>query len=267
MLLQANTNIERIIAKIDNDFNPDFSDWIPRVGAWCIDAMGLIGCFNTEKKRNKYKVVDRIAYINFPIKGDIKVYDCNGCEIKKLGDNSCCNNENHSTGSKEWEDRTIIHKIENVRETVAVQATQINGIVPPRYNVTEIVKGDINSRNYVITGTNKIELNFDTDCITVEVNTIKTEMSGMCGCELPVIPNNAHVIEAITYYCIYKMLCRGAKHPVFNLGASQYGTNPYYLWIQEKEVARRSYINEGEDDDSSKLFRSALFIHAFDPRN
>ena len=31
--------MESIIAKIDNDFNPDNSDWINRVPAWCVDAM------------------------------------------------------------------------------------------------------------------------------------------------------------------------------------------------------------------------------------
>ena len=31
MIKQDTTNIERIIAKIDNDFNPDNSDWIPNV--------------------------------------------------------------------------------------------------------------------------------------------------------------------------------------------------------------------------------------------
>ena len=39
MLNNVNTSVERIIAKIDNDFNPDGSDWIPRVIAWTIDAM------------------------------------------------------------------------------------------------------------------------------------------------------------------------------------------------------------------------------------
>lgn len=51
MLNESNTNIERIIAKIDNDFNPDNSDWIPRVAAWCIDAMSQIDVLPTEKYR------------------------------------------------------------------------------------------------------------------------------------------------------------------------------------------------------------------------
>ena len=33
--------VEHIIANIDNDFNPDNNDWIPRVAAWCNDAVVL----------------------------------------------------------------------------------------------------------------------------------------------------------------------------------------------------------------------------------
>ena len=62
------------------------------------------------------------------------------------------------------------------------------------------------------------------------------------------------------------MLCRGYKHPVFNLNASQYGTNPYYIWTQLKEEAKRSVLNNNADD-GSKLFRSNLFISTFDPRD
>lgn len=40
-------NIERLIGKIDNDFNPDNSDWIPRVGAWVIDGLSQLKCIPT----------------------------------------------------------------------------------------------------------------------------------------------------------------------------------------------------------------------------
>ena len=39
MLNNQNTNVERIIAKIHNDFNPHNSAWIHRVAAWPNDAM------------------------------------------------------------------------------------------------------------------------------------------------------------------------------------------------------------------------------------
>ena len=42
-MLNNNTiSVEKIIAKIDYDFNPDGSDWIPRVISWTIDAMGQL---------------------------------------------------------------------------------------------------------------------------------------------------------------------------------------------------------------------------------
>ena len=33
--------IEHIIGKLDNDFNPDGSDWIPRVPAWCLSLIHI----------------------------------------------------------------------------------------------------------------------------------------------------------------------------------------------------------------------------------
>ena len=75
------------------------------------------------------------------------------------------------------------------------------------------------------------------------------------------------LIEAIAYYCMYKMLCRGYKHPVFNLNASQYGTNPYYMWNQLKDEAKRSVIAGVVDDADADLFRSNLFVNTFDPRH
>ena len=61
MLNKINTNVELIIAKIDNDFNPDTSDWIPRVAAWAIDAMSQLKLLSTERKKRTLKVIDRIA--------------------------------------------------------------------------------------------------------------------------------------------------------------------------------------------------------------
>lgn len=267
--MEEYTNIERIIAKIDNDFNPDNSDWIPRVGAWVIDALGIIGCTPTEKRRITLNVKDKIAYSNIPLNSGIKVYDENGCLIKKLTNNNQCCNHNVLTGSEkntELSNTMSYYENKSVNEETEI-ATQINGVFPARYNVVSLIKNNNNlDKNYVIVDKNTIELNYDAKCIVVEVDGVKTEHSGMCGCELPVIPNNSLLIEAIAYYCMYKMLCRGYKHQVFNLNASQYGTNPYFIWTQLKDKAKRSVINEGVDMDVSKLWRSAFFVNTFDPR-
>ena len=99
MLNTNYTTVERIIAKIDNDFNPNNSDWIPRVAAWCIDAMQQLDVLLTEKVRKKLTVKGGIAMSDCCLKGlDIKVFDKNGCEIPKAGTRGSCGCNNSSTG-------------------------------------------------------------------------------------------------------------------------------------------------------------------------
>lgn len=278
-LNKTNTNVERIIAKIDNDFNPDNSDWIPRVGAWCIDAMSMIDCLCLERKKVKLAVKDRIAISSCPIDNNgIKVYDSNGCKIKEAGDaqNGC---DCSSTGGVQKSETTELSTSAGLYETNNPIATAPDYLVaetlnadkewPGRYRINEYNLGQDNTkeRNYVLVDCNKIELNFDTDCIVIEYDAVKTEPTSL-GYELPVIPNNGVLIEALVYYCMYKMLCRGYKHPVFNLQASQYGTNPYYIWTQIKEEARRSVLANqfDSDEDIAKILRSNFYINTFDPR-
>lgn len=273
------TTVDRIIAKIDNDFNPDNSDWIPRVGAWCIDAMQQLDVLRTKKKKVKLNVIDRIAHSNCDLdNAKFSIYDNNGCKIKEADSESCCSMIDPSTGegtsetsasinTQELSD-TVSHIHNNNAVSDKVIAETINDKTPYKWNVRVSKDNVVNEHNYVLVGSNKIELNFDADYIYLETDMVETYCSNNYNCELPVIPNNGLLIEAIAYYCVYKMLCRGYKHPVFNLQASQYGTNPYYIWTTLKEEARRSVINDGVDDgDSEHLFRSSFFVQTFDPRH
>ena len=119
-----NTLLERLIAKIDNDFNPDNSDWIPRVGAWAIDAMGMIDCLPKKKVRTKYTVQDRIVNVGCGLGDNFKVYDKCGNIIPELNvedkaNERCC----FSTGEGEF-------TVNNVPETIAVPSKRKRIILP-----------------------------------------------------------------------------------------------------------------------------------------
>lgn len=275
MLNNVNTNIERIIAKIDNDFNPDNSDWIPRVGAWCIDAMGMLNVLRKEKKKTKLIVKDRIAYSTCPIdKNNIKVYTKEGCLIKEADSNNTndcdCNNSSFTGDVTYTELANTVGVVNNsnAKEDVVHVETVNSKDYSSRYNVQHYSVNNNTDKNYVYVDCNKLELNFDTNCIYVEQDMIVTEVSEIYNCELPVIPNNALLIEAITYYCMYKMLCRGYKHPVFNLAASQYGTNPYYQWTILKDEAERSVTidNQGNVIDDNGAWRNSFYNFTFNPK-
>lgn len=270
------TTLENLIAKIDNDFNPDNSDWIPRVGAWAIEAMMQLRVLRTVEKKRKLNVVD--GYAKSPCdfdKNNIKVYDKNNCEIPEASSNSsnCCSSSDSlpTGGDSECHVNprgTLEHGYDENRKDITSVSFHVNTIDErARYNVQNIELGNTarKGRNYVLASPNIIELNFDTDYIYVVSNEVETCFSNTYGCDLPVIPNNGILLEAITYYCMYKMLTRGYKHPVMNLAASQYGTNPYYLWTTLKEKAKASVTldsqrNDGKDSAAwQSYFYNATF--------
>ena len=277
MLNKNYTTIERIIAKIDNDFNPDNSDWIPRVGTWCIDAMNMLKVLRTEEKKIKLSVIDNIAYSPCPLEGmDFRVYDENGCEIKEANNiiNGCGNCMNNPfTGEEMNADTTILNGANTTGISYNLNANEapdtmisehINSHnINDRYNVKEVYYNSARKdRNYVKVDNNKLELNFKTKYIYIVTKGVATYTSNTYECELPVIPNNGLLIEAITYYCMYKMLTRGYTHPVFNLHASQYGTNPFFMWNQLKDEAKRSVlIDEQGDIIDNGLWKSVLYIN------
>lgn len=275
MLNNVNTSVERIVGKLDNDFNLDNSDWIPRVGAWVIDAMSQLKVMRTTPKRKQLRVQDRIAYSECPIdKANVKVYDSKGCEIVKASSQNQCGSCSSTGNLSQSIDLTpnTVDIVNNAGTGHAPDAIMVNTVnakdYPDRYNVVYQNYHNTVPRNYVWVTENTLELNFDTDCITIEQDMVDTVYSEMYGCDLPVIPDNGLLVEAIGYYCMYRMLTRGYKHPVFNLGASQYGTNPKYEWEQLKQQAQRSVIidKQGKVIKDGGLWRSSFFVTTFNPK-
>ena len=82
MKLNNQLTLQRLIGKIDNDFNISESDWIPRVAAWTIDALSQMKVLPMERKRRKLEVSDRIAQFPCTINAEeLRVFDSNGVEI------------------------------------------------------------------------------------------------------------------------------------------------------------------------------------------
>lgn len=273
------TTIERIIAKIDNDFNPDNSDWIPRVAAWCLDAMSQLKVLATEKKTRKVKVIDRIAILPCPISGQgFAVYDSNGCELKEYdGKQNCCSTP--STGDEFESDtnNSLYHHINgtlgHVHTKTVNKAPNVQGVytgskdITSRYVVKELEYGDCSPKNsYTIVDDCKLELTNDADYIIVENLEIKTDCNNSFGCELPVIPDNGILIEAITNYCMYRMLTRGYQHPIFTIATNVEAINPYLLWNKLKDKAKTSIKLDNQKEINTKAWQSMFYNFTFKPR-
>ncbi len=49
------------------------------------------------------------------------------------------------------------------------------------------------------------------------------------NCKFPLVPNYSVIVEYIINFCMYKLLCRGYKHPVYNLSNNP-SVNPYLIY-------------------------------------
>lgn len=244
------TTIERVLGKIDNDFNPDTSDWIPRCAAWCIDAMQQLKVLRTEVRRRQLEVTNRLAHHPCDISnGDIRVFDERGCEIPRLRrDSACCSPL--STGGElhiQMTDPETVGRITNITNPVITVNTATN-------------------RGYVVTNNGIIQLNFDADVIFVETLEVVVEFSDYYNTEVPVIPNNGKLIEYLALYCMFKLLVRGSKHQVLSL-TSQLPTNPYLQMKQLEPQVQASVILDKQDNDGLyKGWNNFFYNGTFLPR-
>ena len=99
MKIKQQIKLDRLIGKVDNDFNISESDWIPRVASWTIDALSQMKILPSVKKKRQLEVSDKIAQFPCDINNakEIRVYDKYGCEIPELDSSSChCNSGSDS---------------------------------------------------------------------------------------------------------------------------------------------------------------------------
>lgn len=243
MKIKNRLPLQRLIGKIDNDFNISESDWIPRVAAWTIDALSQMQILPMERKRRKLEVSNRIA--QFPCKinaSELKVFDKNGCEIPELNrETSCCSKFNNSTQ----------------QEIAIIDTTNKSGI---NFMTVGTVVGS-NFRNFVL-DCNNIELNFDTDEIEVETFETATYFDDYYQCEVPYIYDNGLLLEALAWYILFKYLSRGSKHQVYSLTTNNPITNPYMQWntLRPKAITSVKIAISKDNSGWNNFFYNSTFL-------
>lgn len=258
MNIKHQLTLARLLAKVDNDFNLSESDWIPRVGAWVIDALSQMKVLPMERKKRRLEVSDRIA--QFPCSlnvKDIKVYDKNCVEIKEAKSTPCCSGK-----TKQNVEYPEIAVIDDTNLT-GVNFMKVGYIPTPR--AVGGVSGGRNcdcERNYVIDCDN-IELNFDTDEIIVESYEVATYYDEYYECECPYIIDDGLLLEALAWYVLFKYLSRGSKHPVYDLKSNSPVTNPWIQWntLRPKAAASAKIaLSKGSGDGWNNFFYNSTFL-------
>ena len=227
MKVNNQLTLQRLIGKVDNDFNISESDWIPRAAAWTIDALSQLKVLPMVKKRRRLEVCNKIAIFPCTITAhELRVYDSNGIEVKSYqAEKDCrkCPPAFPSTGEQ--------IAITNPNAKQGFESMEVADIVPT------------SNRNYVLDG-NRIELNFNTPWIEVESYEVATYHDDYYNCECPYIYDDGLLLEALSWYILFKYLSRGSKHPIYDLKSNSPVTNPYLQWTNLKAKAAASVKNK-----------------------
>ena len=249
MKIKRLISMTRLVGKIDNDFNISESDWIPRVAAWVIDALSQLKILPMERKRRELEVSERLAQFPCEITAhELKVFDKYGNEIKNGFEDKC--------GCR----KITISSMGGVEETIGVTDVNAKDSASSTVLAKRVIPDD--NRYFYLQG-NTIELNFDTDKIIVESYEVATYHDEYYDCEVPYIYDNGTLLEALSWYVLFKYLSRGSSHQVYDLKSQNPNTNPYIQWLSIKNKARTSVLNDmtkGTDEGWNNFFYNSTFL-------
>lgn len=212
-----------IIARIENDFNVDYSGWIHRAPQWIADCLADIEIFaELEPIKRCYQVVDYKLRIpcNLDVLDAVKY---KGERLDRLG--------------------VINHK--NSCDLAETARYQDNVFIKHSYSV--------DNNGWLI-------FDFEEGEVTLYYRAYPFKYDQVTKIYFPLVPDNQKLKMAIELYVIKMILSRGHLHPVFDLYSKNEATNPYYLYKIARSEARNSMGAMDKDGRSSisKVMRDML---------
>jgi hypothetical protein len=214
------TSAKEIIARVENNFTIDYSDWITRAALWIADALDQMQMISAyEDKYIDLEVSEHKIILPDDAPQDIR-------RILGIAYNS-----------------RLIRRL-NV----------INPVKQPE-EVSEY--DDINTysikNGYIITS-------FEEGDIRLYYQSPAVEYDIEFQIYFPKVPISSIIQGAIEWYIIYCMLRKGHKHPLYSLDSKNPITNPYSMWIQESKKARNTggALDPEERFQMSRIIRTYL---------
>jgi len=185
----------QVIARVDNKFTIDFSDWIVNAPLWILDGLLEIGSPIVLTETNE----------------ELEVVDFH-CELP--------------IGVK----NILYIAYEGVRLPHVESLAQ----------KTDTTHTDYNGEYYTHRGGKVISTSFEEGTITVYYKMIATTLSTELGIQIPDVPDNIHLLQALANYIMMQLLVKGYKHPTISLRENNPYLNPGMAFDKYAKQARNS---------------------------
>lgn len=214
------TSCNEILARLENNFDIDYSDWLPRAPLWIADALDQLQLISSyEDKKVPLIVENYIVSLPDDSPQDIRRIlgiEYNGYLIRRLN---------------------VINPIKQPLDNSKYSSLETYSI-KNGYIVTSFEEGDI--------------------ILYYQAPAIEYDPELMLY--LPKVPKDSVIQGAIEWYLIYCILRKGHKHQLYSLDSKNPITNPYSMWLQEGKKAknRASVYDPEERYEMSKLLQTFI---------
>ena len=202
------TSCKEIFARIDNNFDIDYSDWVSRAPLWVADALDQMQMISSyEDKKVVLTVENYIVQLPDDAPQDIRRIlgiEYNGYLIRRLN---------------------VINPIKQPKDSSSYNTLETYSI----------------KNGYII-------ISFEEGEITLYYQTPAIEYDDELMVYLPKVPIHSVIQNAIQWYINYSILLRGHKHPLFSLDSKNPLTNPYSMWMQESKKAKNLASSSDPED-------------------
>lgn len=214
------TSAKDVIARVDNNFDIDYADWITRAPLWIADAL------------NKMELVNGYEEVALPLTIEdyhVQIPKTVVPDIKRILGVS-------------YSDNLLIRL--NVLQPVRLPNVSISSYSTETYNIKN----------------GHITTSFEEGDIILYCDQIPVEYDEERMVYFPRIPDDSVIMEALEWYIMYSILKKGHKHPLFSLDSNNPITNPFLMWQQTKKAAmnRGSKLDPDERYNIMKLMTTFI---------
>jgi hypothetical protein len=213
-----------VIARVSNDFNPDYEGWVNRSPQWIADALDELEIYI--KLEPVKECIDVVDY-KFQLPCDIKLLQGIKYHGRRLPRHDAMNEL----------DTCDLHEEDELRHHKAFR-----------------------HESYELSNTGWGTTTFREGEITIYYKRVPVELDATTGIYFPLIPDNQYVKMAIEWYILRGILLRGHIHTVVSLDSKNPETNPGAQWELYKKRARNSVgaMDADERAEVSNILRTFI---------
>ena len=235
--------IDSIVAELESTYNINNTNYVNKLGHWVTQALGLYKVYiKMEAAVVDLEIKDRFVYLPDDIKL-IAGVTYKGAQISK-------GKSKHKSNIVSFNDymdayfSTGFQVVVTKDEQGKIISTYKTDISVPFNNVQYIGRFYFTDKNQIMS------FNFGEDGETVRLYYLRLPHSydAITGAYLPMVPDDAAVIENITWYVLRALLYSGYSHPILNLGHAMPYMNPAKMYESTFAKARTAFLKWSPDD-------------------